>query len=263
VLGADEHPPGSPEHIEALVRAKRMAFADRDRYITDPKFVAPPIERLLHLDHARERLAAPTSADRGSGGGDTVYLCAADAAGNACSAIQSIFYTFGSGFVAGDTGILMQNRGQYFSLDDAHPNRLEPGKRTLHTLMACMALDGEDLRLVFGTMGADGQPQTNVQVLERYLRGDSPQAAVSAPRIRHGRFFPDDDPTRLNVEERMGADVIDELAARGLDPNVLPAYDEGLGHAHAIELAADGTTRAGSDPRSDGAAIVLTHRSRR
>jgi gamma-glutamyltranspeptidase len=263
VLGADEHPPGSPEHIEALVRAKRVAFLDRDRYITDPKFLEPHIERLLHLDHARERLAEPTPADRGSGGGDTVYLCAADAAGNACSAIQSIFYTFGSAFVAGDTGILMQNRGQYFSLDDDHPNRLEPGKRTLHTLMACMAMDGDDPRLVFGTMGADGQAQTNVQVLERYLRGDSPQAAVSAPRIRHGRLYPEDDPTRLNVEERMGAEVIDELAARGHDPNVLPAYDEQLGHAHAIELAADGTARAGSDPRSDGAAIVLTHRSRR
>jgi gamma-glutamyltranspeptidase / glutathione hydrolase len=263
VLGADEHPSGSPEHIEALVRAKRVAFLDRDRYITDPKFLEPAIARLLHLDHARERLAAPTPADRGSGGGDTVYLCAADAAGNACSAIQSIFYPFGSAFVAGDTGILMQNRGQYFSLDDDHPNRLEPGKRTLHTLMACMAMDGDDPRLVFGTMGADGQAQTNVQVLERYLRGDSPQAAVSAPRIRHGRLYPEDDPTRLNVEERMGAEVIDELAARGHDPNVLPAYDERLGHAHAIELAADGTARAGSDPRSDGAAIVLTHRSRR
>jgi gamma-glutamyltranspeptidase / glutathione hydrolase len=256
VLGANAHPSGSPEHIEALVRAKRVAFADRDRYITDPKFLEPPVEWLLQLDHARERLATPTPADRGSGGGDTVFLCAADAAGNACSAIQSIFYTFGSAFVPGDTGILMQNRGHYFSLNDDHPNRLEPGKRTLHTLMACMALEGEDLRLVFGTMGAEGQAQTNVQVLERYLKGDSPQEAVSAPRILHGRFFPEDDPTRLNVEERMGAEVIDELAARSRDPNVLPAYDERFGHAHAIELAADGTTRAGSDPRSDGAAII-------
>ena len=257
VLGAHEHGPGSADHIEALVHAKRMAFADRDRYITDPKFLDPPIEWLLDLDHTREALAAPTPADGNRGGGDTVYLCVSDAAGNACSVIQSLFYTFGSAFVASDTGILMQNRGHYFSLDEDHPNRLEPGKRTLHTLMACMAFEGDDLRLVFGTMGADGQAQTNVQVLERYLDGESPQAAVAAPRILHGRFFPEDDPTRLNVEERMGRDVIEELATRGQDPNVLPAYDERLGHAHAIELAADGTTRAGSDPRSDGVAIVV------
>jgi gamma-glutamyltranspeptidase/glutathione hydrolase len=125
--------------------------------------------------------------------------------------------------------------------------------------MACMALEGDELRLVFGTMGADGQAQTNVQVLARHLAGDSPQDAVSAPRMLHGRFFPDDDPSRLNVEDRIGADVIAELAARGHDLNVLPAYDEQLGHAHAIELAADGTTRAGSDPRSDGAALVVPH----
>lgn len=257
VLGADRHSPGSPDHIEALVRAKRFAFAERDRHITDPKFLEAPVERLLDLDHARDALAAPTPADGSSGGGDTVYLCTSDADGNACSVIQSIFYTFGAAFVPGDTGILMQNRGHYFSLDDDHPNRLEPGKRTLHTLMASMAFEGDDLRLVFGTMGADGQAQTTVQVLERYLDGNSPQEAVAAPRILHGRFLPDDDPTRLNVEERMGSEVIDELTARGHDPHVFPPYDERLGHAHAIELAADGSTRAGSDPRSDGAAIVV------
>jgi len=120
-----------------------------------------------------------------------------------------------------------------------------------------MALDGDALRLVFGTMGADGQAQTNVQVLERLLAGDSPQEAVAAPRILHGRFHPDDDPTVLSVEERLAPETIEQLAARGHDPRVLPAYDESFGHAHAIELRPDGTTRAGSDPRSDGSAIVL------
>ena len=257
VMGASEHPPGSAEHIEALVRAKRLAFADRDRYITDPNFLQAPIAELLSLDHAREMLAAPTPADPTSGGGDTIYLCASDSEGNGCSVIQSIFFSFGSGFVAGDTGVLMHNRGHYFSLDEDHTNCLEPGKRPLHTLMASMAFEDDELRLVFGTMGADGQAQTTVQVLEQYLAGASPQEAVSAPRILHGRFYPDDDPTVLNVEERMDPEVIDELTRRGHEPNVFPAYDERLGHAHAIELAADGTTRAGSDPRSDGAAIVV------
>jgi gamma-glutamyltranspeptidase len=258
-MGASQYPPGSADHVEALIHAKRVAFADRDRYVTDPDHLEAPTAELLTLDHARRMLAIPESllGPGRSSGGDTVYLCALDAEGNACSVIQSIFYGFGSGFVGGDSGVLMQNRGHYFSLEDDHPNRLEPGKRTLHTLMACMAFEGDDLRLVFGTMGADGQAQTNVQVLERHLAGDSPQAAVSAPRILHGRFHPDDDPTVLNVEDRIGLEVIAELRARGHDPIVLPAYDERLGHAHAIEVHRDRSTRAGSDPRSDGAAIVI------
>jgi len=258
-MDASQHAPGSADHIEALVRAKRVAFADRDRYVTDPDHLEAPVEQLLSREHAHELLAIPESAlDPGrSSGGDTIYLCASDAEGNACSVIQSIFFGFGSAFVGGDSGVLLQNRGHYFSLEEDHPNRLEPGKRTLHTLMACMAFEGDDLRLVFGTMGADGQAQTNVQVLEHHLAGESPQEAVDAPRILHGRFYPDDDPTVLNVEERMGADVIAELAARGQEPNVLPGYDERLGHAHAIELRPDGSTLAGSDPRSDGAAIVV------
>jgi len=258
-MDASRHPPGSAEHIEALVHAKRVAFADRDRYVTDPDHLEVPTERLLSLEHAREVLAVPESLlDPGrSSGGDTVYLCASDAEGNACSVIQSLFYGFGSCFVGGEGGVLMHNRGHYFSLEDDHPNRLEPGKRTLHTLIACMAFAGDALRLVFGAMGADGQAQANVQVLERHLAGDLPQAAVAAPRVLHGRFYPSDDPTVLNVEEHMGPDVIAELSARGREPNVLPAYDERFGHAHAIEMRPDGTILAGSDPRSDGAAIVV------
>ncbi|MDP9401103.1 MAG: gamma-glutamyltransferase family protein [Actinomycetota bacterium] len=257
VLGAHAHAPGTAAHVEALVRAKRVAFADRDRHVTDPDFLEAPLDRLLTLEHAREALAAPALPAPRSTGGDTVYLCATDADGNACSLIQSIFFAFGSCFVAGESGILLQNRGHFFSLDDAHPNRLEPGKRTLHTLMACMAFEGERLRFVFGTMGADGQAQNNVQVLERLLAGDPPQEAVSAPRVLHGRFHPEDDPDVLSVEERMGPEVIAELAHRGLDPHVLPAYDEHFGHAHAIELREDGSVLGGSDPRSDGAAIVV------
>ena len=151
----------------------------------------------------------------------------------------------------------MHNRGRYFSLDDGHTNRLEPRKRPLHTLMATMAFDGDELRLVFGTMGADGQAQSTVQVLERYLAGAGPAEAVSAPRILHGRFTPEDDPEGLTVEAPFGADVIAALREAGHDPEVVEAHNERLGHAHAIELRADGTLDAASDPRSDGAAIVL------
>jgi gamma-glutamyltranspeptidase/glutathione hydrolase len=151
----------------------------------------------------------------------------------------------------------MHNRGRYFTLEDAHPNRLEPGKRPLHTLMATMAFAGEDLRLVFGCMGADGQAQTTVQVLERWLAGASVGEAVSAPRILHGRFVPEDNPEALTIEAPFGAETIGALRAAGHDPVVVAAHDERLGHAHAIELRPDGTLDAASDPRSDGAAIVL------
>ena len=106
-----------------------------------------------------------------SSAGDTVYLCAVDADGNACSMIESIYYGFGSCFVAGDTGLLMHNRGHYFSPRRRHAQPPRAGKRPLHTLMATMAFAGDDLRFVFGCMGADGQAQTTVQVLERYLAG--------------------------------------------------------------------------------------------
>ena len=237
--------------------AKRYAFAARDRHVADPRFVDVPTERLLAAEHARAALAGPPPARARSSAGDTVYLCAVDAGGNACSLIESVYYGFGSCFVAGDTGLLMHNRGRSFSLDDADPNRLEPGKRPLHTLMASMAFEGGDPRLVFGTMGADGQAQTTVQVLERWLSGADVAEAVSAPRLLHGRFYPEDDPEALTVESGFGADTIEALRRRGLDPIVLGDRDERLGHAHAIELRADGGVEAASDPRSDGAAIVL------
>jgi gamma-glutamyltranspeptidase len=256
VLGGAE--PGSADHIEALVRAKHFAFAERDRHVGDPRFVDVPVDRLLSVETAREAVlggADPAAAQ--SSAGDTVYLCAVDAAGNACSLIESTYYPFGSCFVPGSSGVLLHNRGHFFSLDDECVNRLEPGKRPLHTLMASMAFRDGDLRLVFGTMGADGQAQTTVQVLERWLGGAAPQDAVSAPRILHGRFAAEDDPDELTVEATMGAGVIEELERRGLAPCVAAAHEERLGHAHAIEVRRDGTLAAGADPRSDGAAIVV------
>jgi gamma-glutamyltranspeptidase len=217
-----------------------------------------PLDRLLSADLARAALLGDAEpAPARSSAGDTVYVCTVDAAGNACSLIESTYYAFGSCFVAAHGGVLLHNRGHFFSLEDDHANRLEPGKRTLHTLMASMAFRDGDLRLVFGTMGADGQAQTTVQVLERWLAGASPQEAVAAPRILHGRFAAEDDPDELTVEASMGAEVIDELRRRGLEPRVAPEHEERLGHAHAIEARPDGSLAAGADPRSDGAAIVL------
>jgi gamma-glutamyltranspeptidase / glutathione hydrolase len=257
-LNGESLEPGTAEYLNAFVTAKRCAFADRDRYVADPDFVDVPVDRLLAPGHAKEALASvPAASSPTTVGGDTVYLCAVDGEGNACSAIQSLYYGFGSCFVAGDTGVLLHNRGHYFSLDERHPNRLEPGKRPLHTLMTCLALADGRPSLVFGTMGADGQPQTNVQVLDRALAGLDPEQAVSAPRVLHGRFLLEDHPNLLHVEEDIGAGVIADLEAAGHDVRKVPRHDERMGHAHAIGVDAGGTLSAGSDPRSDGAAAVI------
>jgi gamma-glutamyltranspeptidase len=209
----------------------------------------------LLRDPALREAAAPVAAP--PAWGDTVYVCTADADGNACSLIQSLYYGFGAAFVAGDTGVLLHNRAHYFSLDEHHPNRLEPGKHTLHTLMACMALEDGRPRLVFGAMGADGQPQMNVQVLHRLLAGAHPQDAVSAPRVLHGRFLLEDDVDVIQVEADLDPAALAALQAGDGRLEVLPARDERLGHAHAIAIAADGAVSAGADPRSDGSAETL------
>jgi gamma-glutamyltranspeptidase/glutathione hydrolase len=242
------------DYVHAFTAAKRAAFAVRDRYVTDAEHMLVSAEELLR-NWAPQEQPAPVAAP--PVGGDTVYLCTADAEGNACSVIQSIYYAFGSAFVAGDTGVLLHNRGHYFSLDDEHPNRLEPGKRTLHTLMACIALENGRPRFVFGTMGADGQPQTNVQVLHRLLAGAHPQDAVAAPRVLHGRFLLEDDPDVLHVEADLEPATLASLRADVATLDVLSPRDERMGHAHAIALEADGTMSAGADPRSDGSAELI------
>jgi gamma-glutamyltranspeptidase/glutathione hydrolase len=243
---------GSAPWIDRFVAAKRTAFANRDRFVSDPAFVDVPVSDLLsaakHLDEP-DRNEAVTA---GPPSGDTVYVCAVDAAGNACSLIQSIYYGFGSGFVAGNTGILLHNRGHYFSLDEDHPNALEPGKKTLHTLMASLALRDGRPWLVFGTMGADGQPQTTVQVLSRALAGADAQAAVSAPRVLAGRFLVEDDEERLLTESDLGAETISELRMLDHDVEPVPPRDERMGHAQAILVREDGMCQAGLDPRGDG-----------
>jgi gamma-glutamyltranspeptidase/glutathione hydrolase len=249
--GSAALPVGSAAWIDHFVAAKRHAFADRDRFITDPALVDVPVAELLSETHALDG-RTPTLTAPGPTGGDTVYVCAVDQAGNACSLIQSIYYGFGSGFVAGNTGILLQNRGHYFSLADAHPNALEPGKRTLHTLMASLALRRGRPWLVFGTMGADGQPQTTVQVLARALAGADAQSAVSAPRILAGRFLVEDNEERLVIEEDLGVETMLELATLGHRIEAAPPRDERMGHAQAILVHDDGSVETGLDPRADG-----------
>ena len=169
--------------------------------------------------------------------------------GNAVSLIQSLYFGFGSGVVAGRTGVVLQNRGAYFSLDPAHPNRLEPGKRPLHTLIASLAFKDGRLWQVVGCMGADGQPQIHLQVYTALIDfGLDIQQAVEAPRWLAGRFALGDAREVLNLEGRFAPATIAELARRGHEINRWEAWNELAGHAHGITIDPE-TRRAGGRGR--------------
>jgi gamma-glutamyltranspeptidase len=263
-LGALEYL--GPDHVHLLVQAKMIAFHDRDRLVADPDFVTVPVERLLSRRYAEERrrLIDPRRAlgwDRvpswGTLEGDTVYVGAVDALGNAVSLIHSLYGIYGSGVVAGSSGVVLQNRGAYFSLDPAHPNRLEPGKRPLHTLVASLAFRNDRLWQVFGCMGADGQPQIHLQAYTAMIDfGLDLQQAIESPRWLSGRFALGDPRDLLNMEGRFPERTFVELERRGHLINRWGAWNELAGHAHGITVdAGTGALMGGSDPRSDGAAI--------
>ncbi|MGE3272539.1 MAG: gamma-glutamyltransferase [Chloroflexota bacterium] len=251
---------GSAQYVHTHAEAARLAFRDRDRYLTDPDFSEIPLDRLLSRDHAAGLRAQLDPTRKGAGdsaptGGDTCYLCAIDENGNAVSLIQSVFFDFGSGVVAGDTGVLLQNRGAFFSLDAAHPNRLEPGKRTFHTLIPAMLLRNGQPALVYGTMGGEGQPQTQAAVATRIVDfGYDVQRAIEAPRWLYGRTW-GDATLALSLEEGIMREAGAQLAAMGHEVRATPAWNDTMGHAQAIQIDREqGVLWAAADPRSDGAA---------
>lgn len=252
---------GTPDYVHALVEATKLAFADRDRWVADPEFLRAPTDQLLAPAYGAERareidMGKVGHYAPGAGGGDTVFLCAVDAARNAVSLIQSIYHDFGSGIVAGDTGVLLQNRGSFFSLDPRHPNRLEPHKRTFHTLIPSMLLrEGRPL-MAYGCMGGEGQPQTQAALVTRVVDfGVDVQCAIEAPRWLSGRTW-GEATGALQIEGRFPTPVTDELARRGHDVRRVEDWTDTMGHAQAILV--DPSTDVlwgGADPRGDGAAV--------
>jgi gamma-glutamyltranspeptidase / glutathione hydrolase len=244
-------PADGPERQHVLIEAVARALAERDLHLTDPARMRVPPGLLADPAHAKALAAAgspPAGAARGSGG-DTAYLCAADGSGRCVSLIQSNYGGFGSGVTVPGFGINLHNRGAYFSLDPAHVNVLAPGKRTLHTLMPAFARRGGRPWLVFGTMGADGQLQTQVQLLARLVDdGADPAAAVSAPRwvVDPGDFS-------VQIENRFPPAVVDGLRALGHRVHTVGPFEDFMGHAHLIRLDVDGLSAA-SDPRCEGLA---------
>jgi gamma-glutamyltranspeptidase/glutathione hydrolase len=245
--------------VHLVVEATKLAFEDRDRYLADPAFVDVPVARCLDPGRlaARRTLIARGRArplETATAAGDTVAIVSADRAGNAAVVIQSTYHEFGSGVVAGDTGVLLQNRGAFFSLDPRHPNCLAPGKRTAHTLIPSMYLVDGRPRLAYGTMGGEGQPQTQAALLTRVIdRGLGPQAAVEEPRWLLGRTWGDAS-RALRLEDRFDPAVGQTLRERGHDVQVVEGWSDLMGHAQVVRLDPDGLV-GGSDPRADGAAL--------
>jgi gamma-glutamyltranspeptidase len=244
-LTRDELQPG-PEFVATLKRIRDACYPLRDRYITDPEFSAAPLAPFLDPEHV-----AAGTADAHEGG-DTIYLCAADEHGNLVSMIQSVAYGFGSGVVAEGTGMLLQNRGCYFKLDPTHVNRLEPKKRTMHTLIPAMAAREGRPWAIFGSMGGDGQPQLQTQVLINLVdHGLEPAEALARPRVRVQAGG-----AVVSVEaDYPGAT---DMLRSGFPVELMPPKHESLGHAHAIVIDGPAAWRAGADPRSDGSAVQVS-----
>ena len=261
-----------PTWIHLGIEASKLAMADRDAFLTDPAARDVPVAMLLDPERIAgladridpRRMARPVPSTNPPGGG-TIYLAVVDRDGNAVSLIESNYLGFGSWIVDPGTGIHYQNRGSYFSLDPDHPNLLEPGKRTLHTLLPGMLFRAGETRpwIVAGSMGGDAQPQIHAQFVSAVVDGGvDVRTAVAAPRwyVEPADHF--EPPTEVRLEPRHAASIAPALEALGHPVSLVAPFDSGLGHEHAIELvdggpaADDGSVVAATDPRSTGLPAV-------
>lgn len=256
-------PEGSADFYHLLVEAVKCAFLDRNRYVSDPDFSRVPCAEMLSTP-ALDRHAASIDIARARDWqdtfktGDTVFLAAADAAGNSVSMLQTIYFDWGSGVMVGDTGMLWHNRGASFSLQKGHPNELAPCKRPFHTLNPGMYIRNGVPSLLYGTQGADGQPQTLSILLARLIDyGLDPLTALSKPRFLLGKTFSDSRDS-LKLECDAGRAVFDTLSLRGHTLSELAAQSPLAGHAGVIFINPDtGEFLGAHDPRSDGRALGL------
>lgn len=255
---------GSVDYYHLMVEVTKIAVADRDRWLGDPDFTPVPVAALLDKAYGWQRSAQISWTQTqpylpASLGGDTTYTAVVDGEGNAVSLIESLYFDFGTQLVLGDLGFPLQNRGALFSLDPEHPNCLAPGKRPLHTLMPALVLHPDGgLHLVLGTMGGEGQPQTQLALLTRVLDfGFDPYTAIDLPRWLWGRTW-GETAANLCLEGRITATVQEGLRERGHPVQVTSAWDQRMGHAQMIRINRPGGRLEGSsDRRSDGAALGL------
>jgi len=250
-------------HLHGLIEATKQAFRERNRVVTDPERVPADPAQSLTSDalNAAVRKINPTAAlpwPEPAAPGDTIWMGAIDRDGCAVSFIQSTYWEFGSGVLLRDTGITWQNRGISFSLNPTDLNALEPGRKPFHTLNPALALFDDGRVMSYGTMGGEGQPQTQAAVFTRYARfGQSLQQAITAPRWLLGRTWGDVS-TNLKLENRFDPALVQALRDVGHDVEVLDqAFSDTMGHAGALVRHPDGRIEGAADPRSDGAAAGL------
>ena len=262
VLEVGKLDPAGADYVHLCVEATKQAFGVRDRNITDPAYMKVDAQSLLEPAAVRA-LAANIQRDRaapwgaGKGPADTVWMGVIDGDGRAVTFIQSTYHEYGSGVVLKDSGIVWQNRGCSFPLDDRALNVLRPLRKPFHTLNPALALFDDGRSMVYGNMGGDGQPQSQSAVFTRYaLFGMNPQQAVSAPRWLLGRTWGQVSDT-LKLEARFPAEVVEQLRSYGHEVEILQAWDETMGHAGAIVRHANGVLEGGADPRSDGAVAAF------
>ena len=252
----------SADALQAMIEAKKLAYADMYRYVGDPKFSHIPVQGMLSKDYAAERAKlidmakANCNVPPGDPGlptkGDTTYLTVVDSAGNMVSLIQSNYAEFGSGLVADGTGFALQDRGGLFKLDPASPDALAGHKRPLHTIIPAFMTDGRQ-RIAFGIMGGFNQAQAHAQFVSDIVDfGMNIQAALEAPRFCKRTFEGCD----VDMENRIPASVRDDLTKRGQQIVLHGAYTATVGGGQAVERnVATGVNYGASDPRKDGAAI--------
>jgi gamma-glutamyltranspeptidase len=252
----------SADAVHLMVEAVASALEDRDRVVTDRSRLPMPPGDLYAAPHIdaiaadfdplragqRQRSLGST---RGLGG--TAHLAVVDAERRAVSLIQSLFFDFGSGIPVRGGGFTLQNRGAAFSLEEGSVNELGPSLRPRTTLAPAMACRGNDLALVMGCMGGDGQVQSLVQLLVAMLdAGLDPQQAVARPRWYFDRALAA--APRVLVESGVEAAIIEGLRRKGHEVAVLGASEEIMGHAQVIAVEKTGALAGATDRRSDGQA---------
>jgi gamma-glutamyltranspeptidase/glutathione hydrolase len=257
----DRLEPGEAEsfaHIHGLVEATKQAFRVRDKHVGDPAYMEIDPQALLDDMAALDGMAAQIDPARAAPWphppalGDTTWFAAADAAGRVVSCIQSTYFEFGSGIVLPETGIVWQNRGSSFRLAPDGWNAMKPGRKPFHTLNPALARFDDGRVMAYGTMGGEGQPQTQAAIFSRYARyGVLLQEAVTRPRWLLGRTWGETSAS-LKIEDRFAPEVVRALRAAGHDVELMAPFTATMGHAGAIVRHADGILEGATDPRSDG-----------
>ena len=255
----------SSEHLHLLIESNKLAYTIRDSYIADPEFINIPISKIVSKNFANKlkqninlnSVYSPPVNNLSSNikkPGDTTYFAIVDKNRNCVSCVQSLYSSFGSGTIVENTGILLHNRGSYFTLLPKHHNSLEPNKRTFHTLTASLTFSDGHPFLIFGSMGGDVQPQIHLQIFSSIFDFNMDiQNAIEAPRWSMPKSIYSNDHSLL-FEQRFPTNTINKLKDIGHHITFTPPYYSPSGHAHGI-IIQNNILMGGADPRGDGIAL--------